>query len=86
MEIVPLLVESGAPSDVLTLVGELVELKARTREMGVGVAPPRLLGYVEETLALGESLFAHPDEPDVEARRALAAEFFRHTVRTYGPS
>lgn len=86
MEIVPLLVESGAPSDVLALVDELVALKARTREMGVGVAPPRLLAYVEETLALGESWFAQQDVPGAEARRTLAAEFFRHAVRAYGPS
>ena len=84
MEITPLLVESGAGAEVLDVVADLVALKARTREMGVGVAPPQLLAYVEETLAVGESLFPQSGGTNVQARRAQAAEFFRHAVRVYG--
>jgi predicted nucleotidyltransferase len=84
MEITPLLVESGATDEVLDLVAELVKLKAQTREMGVGVVPPRLLAYVEETLALGEAMFPQRGDTHVEARRAKAAGFFRHAIRTYG--
>lgn len=86
MEITPLLVESGATTEVIDLVAELVALKAKTREMGVGVAPPRLLAYVEETLGLGETLFAQSGESSVAARREKAADFFRHAVRAYTPS
>ncbi len=86
MEITPLLAESGATDEVLGLVAELVALKAETREMGVGVAPPQLLTYVEETLALGEALFPQAGETNVKARQAQAAEYFRHAVRTYGPN
>ena len=86
MEITPLLVESGAPPQVIDLVAELIALKAETREMGLGVAPPRLLAYVEETLALGEALFPQSGETNVKSRRAQAAEFFRRAVRTYGPN
>ncbi len=86
MEITPLLVESGATSEMLDLVADLVALKAQTREMGVGVAPPQLLTYVEETLALGEGMFPPTGETNVQARRAQAAEFFRHAVRAYGRS
>ncbi len=86
MEITPLLVEGGATSEVLDLVADLVALKAQTREMGVGVAPPQLLTYVEETLARGEDMFPRTAETNVQARRAQAAEFFRHAVRAYGRS
>jgi predicted nucleotidyltransferase len=86
MEITPLLVEGGASAEVIDLVAELVVLKAQTREMGVGVPPPRLLAYVEETLELGETLFPRTEDTNLKARRAQASEFFRHAVRTYGPS
>ncbi|KRC65212.1 nucleotidyltransferase [Aeromicrobium sp. Root236] len=86
MEITPLLLESGASDEVRDLVAELVALKARTREIGVGVAPPPLLAYAEETLALGETLFPRDRVPDAAARRERATEFFRQAVRAYGPS
>lgn len=86
MEITPLLVESGATSEVLDLVADLVALKAETREMGVGVAPPQLLAYVQETLGVGETLFPQSGDTNVKARRAKAAEFFRHAIRTYAPN
>lgn len=86
MELTPLLVESGATSEVRDLVAELVALKAKTREMGVGVAPPRLLAYVEQTLGLGEALFPQSGDPNVAARQEKAADFFRRAVRAYGPS
>ena len=85
MEIMPLLIEGGASDEVIALVTELVAQKAVTREMGVGTAPPRLLAYVEETIALGTTLFVS-DETNLEARRARAAEFFRGAVRAYGPN
>jgi predicted nucleotidyltransferase len=86
MELMPLLVESGATGEVLELVAELVALKAKTREMGVGVAPPKLLAYVEKTLGLGEALFPQSGDSKVAVRQDQAADFFRHAVRAYGPT
>lgn len=83
MELVPLLVESGAAADVLDLVTELIALKAVTHEMGQGVAPRPLAAYISEALDFGETLFSQEVEPDSEDRRREAAAFFRSAVAAY---
>lgn len=85
MELVPLLVESGAPAEVLDLVAELIALKAVTHEMGDGVAPPPLVAYISDSLSVGETLFSHQVEPDRDDRRREAAAFFRLAVAAYAP-
>ena len=85
MELVPLLVESDAPKDVIDLVRELVELKSRTREMGSGTVPKPLLTYVEQALEFGESYFREATPQTSGHARELGQAFFSSAVRTYGP-
>ena len=85
MELRTLLGQSGAGDRVVRLVDELVDLKARTREMGVGPAPAELKAYVADALERGLVAFDRPDDRDAEAVRSRAAEAFRHLVRSYGP-
>jgi hypothetical protein len=85
MELRVLLEQSGADDRVVRLVDELVDLKSRTREMGVGPAPAELKAYVADALERGLVAFDRPDDRDAEAVRSRAAEAFRHLVRSYGP-
>jgi predicted nucleotidyltransferase len=85
MELQVLLEQSGAEATVIRLVDEMVDLKSRTREMGIGPAPAVLKAYVEDALEQGLAMFgaAGADRPsDVRPR---AADAFRRLVRTYGP-
>jgi predicted nucleotidyltransferase len=86
MELRTLLDESGAGANVVRTVDELVELKSRTREMGVGPAPGPLKAYVADALAYGLTSFEEAARGERCAVRERAAEGFRYLVRTYGPN
>jgi predicted nucleotidyltransferase len=87
MELRVLLQQNGADARVLRLVDELVELKSRTREMGVGTAPAELTAYVADALQHGLAAFDRPrDGAEAEVARRRAADAFRRLVRAYGPT
>lgn len=85
MDLPSLLRENQAPDTVQEAVAELIELKARTREMGSGAVSPVLMTYVEEALSFGQQHFESKPARDPSSVAGLADETFRHLVRTYGP-
>lgn len=85
MELMPLLIESEAPKEIIDLARELIELKSRTREMGTGLVPRPLLTYIEHALAFGESSFEKATPRDATNAREIGQAFFAAAVRTYGP-
>lgn len=85
MELRVLLEQSGAKPAVVRLVEELVDLKSRTREMGVGQVPAELAAYVVGALERGLVLFEAADPARPSEVRDRAADGFRHLVRTYAP-
>ncbi|KQX74030.1 DNA polymerase beta superfamily protein [Aeromicrobium sp. Root472D3] len=86
MQLQVLLQQSGATEAVVRLVDELVEVKSRTREMGIGAAPAELRTYVADALTRGLAMFGDvAPAPRVDVR-ARAADAFRQLVRTYGPA
>lgn len=85
MDLSSLLRESEAPDAVRESVAELIELKARTREMGDGAVPAVLMTYVEEALSFGRQHFESLPARDRSAVAGVADERFGHLLRTYGP-
>ncbi|MEO6606465.1 MAG: nucleotidyltransferase domain-containing protein [Aeromicrobium sp.] len=86
MDLGSLLTENSASADVRNAVDELVELKAKTREMGEGEVPAPLATYVESALARGTELFEGHSLRDLTVARALASDVFRELVRSHAPS
>lgn len=72
--------QSDAPAHVVEESARLVELKAVTREMGDGVAPPVIAAFVQAQLARAHESYedAHP-APRAEAI-ARCEEFFRAAI------
>jgi hypothetical protein len=74
------LAESDAPQAVMEESARLVELKAATREMGRGVAPPVIAAYVQAQFERAQAAY----EDAVPAPRADAIarceDFFRSAV------
>lgn len=62
-------------------IDELVALKAVTREMGAGAVPPVLADLV--AVELRDRSWMVDRRSDLDATRTVAADFFRHAVRTY---
>ncbi len=85
MELMPLLVESGAPAEVVACSEELIELKSRTREMGAGQAPAPILQYVEQALVVAAVEFEDRVERDIVALQERGRAYFIDAIRTYGP-
>jgi predicted nucleotidyltransferase len=71
------LAESGAPTEVVEEAERLVAVKAVTREMGDGIAPPSIVSFVQAQLERAQAA----DEDAAPAPRAEAIarceEFFR---------
>ena len=73
--------QTDLAADQRRAIGDLVALKAVTREMGAGTVPGVLAELV--SVELRERAWLDDRRTDVVATRALAADFFRHAVRTY---
>ncbi|MFE6234999.1 DNA polymerase beta superfamily protein [Cellulosimicrobium sp. NPDC057862] len=85
MDLATLLVDGGAPDDVVRAASDLVALKAVSREMGAGAVPAPLVRFVSDELALASAAGDRRDG-DRAAARAVAAASFRDLVARYGPS
>jgi len=84
MRLQALLEESEAPADVVVAAGELVAVKARTRELGTGRFPPVLRAFVLAELSAADLAGTGARRHDLERSRALAAEAFRTAVVRFG--
>lgn len=73
--------QTGLTSEQHDAIEELVALKAVTREMGAGTVPTVLAELVLAELRDRDWLVER--RTDLAATRKVAAEFFRHAVRTY---
>lgn len=66
-----LLAECEPPADLAAIVGELLILKARTRELGAGPMPPPVAAFIEAEYAAAATAF--PDDGRVPDPRSVAA-------------
>lgn len=84
MNFVQLLAESQPPGELADVVADLIERKARTRELGTAPIPPAIASFIA-----GEYDLAHAAErgplPDDTARRAAEAMFLELLAR-FGPA
>jgi hypothetical protein len=81
MDLPTLLAESSVHAAVRDAATELIELKARTREVGTGTAPTILQRFVTDELARGRHFDDLPPEnPSAEARERAEA-YFRAEVQ-----
>jgi predicted nucleotidyltransferase len=83
MRLQTLLEESEIPPDVVAAVSELVDLKARTRELGTGRFPPVLRSFVVAELTAADLAGTGDRRHDLERSRAFAAETFRTAVTRF---
>lgn len=85
MNLTQLLDEAPPPSAVRAQVDDLVAAKAVTRELGQGVVPQALRGWVEAQLAAAHDADVPDPAEDVARRRREAAERFRGLVGRWAP-
>jgi len=85
MDLPSLVASTDLPADVVTAVDELVEQKARGREMRVGAVPPALRGVVEHELRDRAWLDVRRPDAALRSARAAAAEYFLSAVERYAP-
>jgi predicted nucleotidyltransferase len=78
-----LLAESDPPADVAAIVAELIERKARTRELGTAPIPPAIAAFItgEYDLAGAAERGPLPDDDDREAAQAM----FLTLLDRFGP-
>jgi predicted nucleotidyltransferase len=80
MTIQEALAGSGAPVDVIDETNRLIELKAVTREMGTGQAPPPIVTFVRSQFDDARKLYEDALPAPRDAAIALCGEFFRANV------
>ena len=78
MDLPTLLAEGDVPAEIRELAGELIALKAVTREMGEADVPAALRSFVTTVIATGDLAPAHDDV--ITERRERADEWFRAEV------
>jgi uncharacterized protein len=76
MRLQTLLEESQAPADIVEATGELVDLKARTRELGTGRFAPVLRAFIAAELTAAHWAETLDRRHDIEHSRAIAARTF----------
>ncbi len=72
------------PADLVAAVGELTELKSRTREMGSGPAPVAIARFIDEEFARAVEEFPSTRGRERDAAKLEAAEFFRAQALAVG--
>jgi len=80
MRLQALLAQSEAPAEVVEAVGELVDVKARTRELGDGRFPPVLRNFVVAELSSPDLAGPGERRHEVGRSRAVAAQAFRTAI------
>lgn len=85
MNLLELLDQAPPPRAVRDEVDALVAAKAVTRELGTGVVPAALRGWVETRLTLAAEATEPPDPAAVARRRAQASSRFRDLVARWAP-
>ena len=83
MRLQTLLEQSEAPADVVAAVGQLVAVKARTRELGTGRFPPVLRDFVVAELTAADLAGTGDRRHNLDRSRAIAAETFRTAVTRF---
>jgi predicted nucleotidyltransferase len=83
MRLQTLLEEAEAPADVVAAVDELVDVKARTRELGTNWFPPVLRAFVLAELTAADLAATGDRRHDLERSRAIATEAFRTVVTRF---
>lgn len=86
MDLGSLLAENGSSGAVREATDELIVLKAKTREMGVGRVPDVLATYVSDALESGTAMFDQYVDRDLTEVKERASSSFRSLVRAHGPS
>jgi predicted nucleotidyltransferase len=83
MRLHSLLGESDAPTDVMEAAAELVALKSRTRELGIGRFPSVLRAFVVTELATLDLSGTAYRRHDPEHSRIIASETFRTALSRF---
>lgn len=85
MNLMQLLDEAPPPPAVRAQADDLVVAKAVTRELGQGVVPQALRGWVEAQLGAAQDADVPDPAEDVARRRREAAERFPVLVERWAP-
>jgi predicted nucleotidyltransferase len=83
MDLPTLLADSTVPSPVRHATADLIELKARTREMGTGAAPDVLQRFVADELDRAADFDDVPPSSTATEARRVAEDYFRAEVRRW---
>lgn len=75
-----LVAECDLPADVAGIVGELLRLKAGTRELGRAPLPALLARFIEDEFQQAEACFARRSRRPAADERALADAFFVRAI------
>ena len=76
MDIHRLMAEAPPPDDVRVVVDDLLAVKARTRELGVGPIPAPIVGYIRRAYADAQARWREPRTPPSLAQVEAANRFF----------
>lgn len=85
MELMPLLIESDAPADVIASTQELIALKSQTKEMGTGQTPAPILRYIDQALTSAEAEFEDRCERSTATVQERGRDYFIDAVQRHGP-
>lgn len=86
MHFARLMEESNPPSDVLATARELIQLKAKTRELGSGPLPPEIEAFIDREFEAARAVIPEGMLRVSADSKAAAEAFFRTTVARLGPS
>ena len=78
-----LIAESELPSDVVTIIADLLACKAATRELGTGPLPQPLAAFIDEELEWARARTARRGPSQRREQHAMCETFFAETVRRY---
>jgi uncharacterized protein len=76
---------SDLPKTIATMMAELIERKATTRELGSGHVPGEIRQFIEAEMAMANDLLSAETPPD-SARIAIAQHAFRGILSRFGPA
>ena len=79
-----LIFESEAPNAVLSLVRDLIEKKAVTRELGSGALPLPIRAFIDSEFAAAHDTFDSVPRAATTEALAQADNFFRATLARFG--